>query len=446
VTFARWTTQTKVDGTSELPMPPSLPVPAALQTLIFPVRHRVVPWLRKRYGDVFAISMLGRPAVFLCNPELNRIVFGGPTTTYHAGEGNVILRQIMGKHSVLTTDEEEHQRIRKLLMPSFHGAPLRGYRDMMAQLAAAEVNGWTVDTPFVAHRRMNAVTLEIILRVVFGVAEGPRLDELRSALSKLVSAPTVVYLGEVVPSVRRYGPWKRFRDLHARIDQLLYAEIADRRAQSDATGSDVLSQLVSAQVDGDQLSDAELRDQMITLLLAGHETTATTLAWTLHDLARDTALQDKVIAAVDTGDDKYLEAVVKESMRLHPVIYGVARMLTEDVELGGYRIPAGYTVLPGIGPVHADPAHHTDPQQFRPERFLDGSATTATWLPFGGGARRCLGAGFALLEAGTILREVLLRYRISPARPRPEKTRARNITLAPSGGARIVVHRRAATG
>jgi cytochrome P450 len=431
-----------LDGATTLPLPPTLPLPTALQTAIFPFRHRVVPWLRKKYGDVFTLSMLGRPGVFLCNPDLNRVVFAGPTTTFHAGEGNVVLRQIMGEHSVLTTDEGEHQRIRKLLMPSFHGGPLRGYHGMMSALAVAEVEQWSVGTRFSAHRRMNAVTLEIILRVVFGVSEGRRLDELRTALSKLASAPIAVYLGEVMPSLQRYGPWKRFRELHARVDRLLYAEITERRAQSEAEGTDVLSQLVFVEVDGDRLSDAELRDQMITLLLAGHETTATTLAWTLHDLARDRALQDKVIAAVDAGDDEYLEAVVKESMRLHPVIYGVARMLTEDIELGGYRIPAGYTVLPGIGPIHADPQHHPDPEEFRPERFLDGSATTATWLPFGGGARRCLGAGFALLEATAILREVLVRYRISPERARPEWTRARNITLAPSNGARIVVQRR----
>jgi cytochrome P450 len=435
-------TPTVLDGATTLPLPPTLPLPTALQTAIFPFRHRVVPWLRKKYGDVFTVSMLGRPGVFLCNPDLNRVVFGGPATTFHAGEGNVVLRPIMGEHSVLTTDEAEHQRIRKLLMPSFHGGPLRGYHGMMSALAVAEVEQWSVGTRFSARRRMNAVTLEIILRVVFGVSEGRRLDELRTALSKLASAPIAVYLGEIMPSLQRYGPWKRFRELHAHVDRLLYAEIAERRAQSEAGVTDVLSQLVFVEVDGDRLSDAELRDQMITLLLAGHETTATTLAWTLHDLARDRALQDKVIAAVDAGDDKYLEAVVKESMRLHPVIYGVARMLTEDIELGGYRIPAGYTVLPGIGPIHADPEHHADPEEFRPERFLDGSATTATWLPFGGGARRCLGAGFALLEATAILREVLVRYRISPDRARPESTRARNITLAPSHGARIVVHRR----
>jgi cytochrome P450 family 135 len=426
------------------PLPPGPRLPAPVQLALFPYRHHAIPWLRRRYGDIFSISMLGRPAVQLCTPELNRIVFGGSAATFHAGEGNVILRRVMGEHSVLTTDEAEHQRIRKLLMPPFHGAALRGYRELITRLAVAEVDGWPAGTPFSAHRRMNRLTLEIILRVVFGLGAGPRLDALRAALSTLVSAPMFVYLGEIATGLRRFGPWRRFQLLLARIDDLLYAEIAERRTAPDiADRADVLSRLLTVEVDGDHLTDAELRDQMVTLLLAGHETTASTLAWTLHDLARDKSLQDRAMAAADAGDDKYLEAVVKESMRLHPVIYGVARTLTEEIELGGYRIPAGYTVLPGIGPIHADPARHADPAAFRPERFLDGSATTATWLPFGGGVRRCLGAGLALLEGTVILQAVLAHHHVSADRARPEKARARHITLTPSRGARVTVRRRA---
>jgi cytochrome P450 family 135 len=439
-------TPTVTDHVSQLPTPPGPRWPGIVQIALFPYRHRITPWMRKHYGDVFTVSLLGRPAVMLCSPELNRIVFAGEMTTFHAGEGNQVLRQVMGEHSVLTTDEAAHQRLRKLLMPPFHGATLRGYQEMMSRLAAEEVNRWPVDTPFGAQPRMNALTLEIILRVVFGVVEGPQLEQLRCALAQLVSAPLAVFIGEVVTGLERFGPWKRFRELVTHIDELLYAEIGRRRSAADTAGrSDVLSQLVTAQVDGDRLSDAELRDQMVTLLLAGHETTATALAWTLHDLARDPLLQDKVIAAVDAADDRYLEAVVKESMRLHPVIYTVARTLTKEIELGGYRIPAGYTVLPGIGPVHADPDQHADPEMFRPERFLDGSATAATWLPFGGGVRRCLGAGFAMLEATTILREVMLTYRVAPARTQPEKARARHIVLAPSHGARIITNPRGVT-
>lgn len=430
---------------SELPLPPGPRLPGMVQSAFFPYRHRITPWLRKRYGDIFAVSVLGRRTVMLCSPELNRIVFAGEVTTFHAGEGRIpALARVMGEHSVLTTDDAAHQRIRKLLMPPFHGPALRGYRDMMSQLAAEEVNRWPVDTPFAAQPRMNALTLEIILRVVLGVTAGPQLEELRGALSRLVSASMMMFAGEVLTPLQRFGPWKRFHELTTRIDQLLYAEIRQRRGAGDtADRSDVLSQLVVAQVDGDRLSDAELRDQMVTLLLAGHETTTTALAWTLHDLARDPVLQDKAIDAVDSADDKYLEAVVKESMRLHPVIFAVGRKLTRDVELGGYRIPAGYTVWPGIAPIHADPCQHDDPQIFRPERFLDGSATAATWLPFGGGVRYCLGAGFALLEETTILREVLLANRLASVRTPPEKTRARHIVLEPSDGARIIAHPRA---
>lgn len=439
----------------QLPSPPGLRLPGILQTALFPYRHRITPWLRQRYGDIFAVSQLGRPAVLLCSPELNRAVFTGDVTTFHAGEGRIHLRGVMGEHSVLTTDEAAHQRIRKLLMPPFHGAALRSYREMICQLAAEEVNRWPVNTPFAAQPRMDELTLEIILRVVLGVVDGPQHQELQRLVARLVSAPMTVFAGEVFRPLQRFGPWRRFRNLRLRIDQLLYAEIRQRRSAADtADRRDVLSQLVVTQVDGDRLSDTELRDQIITLLLTGHETVATSLAWLLHDLAHDPVLQDKATAAADAAAaddsnadaDKYLEAVVKESLRLHPVVYAPPRMLARDVELGGYRIPAGCTVWPGIGPLHADPSLHTDPQVFRPERFLDGSATAATWLPFGGGNRRCLGAEFALLEANMILREVLRTHRLAPARRRPEKTRARHIVLAPSRGARIVAHpRRTAT-
>ena len=426
-----------------LPTPPGPRIPAILQVLLYPYRHRVIPLLRRRYGDVVAISLLGRPSVQLCTPELNRTVFAGDVTVFHAGEGNRVLASVLGEHSVLTTDEQQHRRLRALLMPPFHGSAMRGYRDLMERLANAEAATWPTGSSIAAHRRMNAITLEIIVQVVFGVADGPRLEALRGAVTHLVTAPTYIFLGEVITPLQRFGPWKRFERVLDRIDELLYAEIADRRTAPDlAERTDVLSRLLAVDAGDDRLSDVELRDQMLTLLLAGHETTATTLAWTLHDLAHDPDLQARVVEAVDAGDDRYLDAVVKESMRLHPVIYAVARTVTEDVELGGHRIPAGHTVLPGIGPVHADPAHHADPEIFRPERFLDGSATPANWLPFGGGARRCIGAGFALLEATTILRAVLSRYTLSAPRPSREGTRARHITLAPSRGARVVLHRR----
>ncbi|MEE6136077.1 cytochrome P450 [Mycobacterium sp. 050128] len=438
------TTPAATDPLARLPLPPGPRVPGLVQTALFSHRARITPWLRKHYGDVIAVSVLGRPSVLVCSPELTRSVLGGDPTTFHAGEGRFQgLRNVMGEHSVVTTDEAEHQRLRKLLVAPFNGAALRGYRDITNELAAKEIDRWPLGTPFAAQPRMNAATLEIMLRVVLGLHEGPRLDVLRVPLLRLVSASMAVYADEVVPQLQRFGPWKRFRQLLTHIDDLLYAEIRERRnAVQTAQRRDVLSRLITTDVEGDRLSDAELRDQMVTLLLTGHETTAITLSWALHDLAHNPALQDKAIAAVDTGDDKYFEAVIKESMRLHPVVHSVARRLTHDIELGGYRIPAGHIVFAGIGPVQSDPDQHADPHVFRPERFLDGSATASNWLPFGAGVRRCLGAGFGMMESTAILREVLLNYRLTPGRSRPETARARHVVYIPSHGARIIAQRR----
>jgi cytochrome P450 family 135 len=438
------TTPATTSRPAQLPLPPGPRVPGVVQTALFSHRDRITPWLRKRYGDVIAVSVLGRPSVLVCGAELTRSVLSGEPKTFHAGEGRIQgIRNVMGERSVVTTDEAEHQRLRKLLVPPFNGAALRGYQTMMNELAAREIGRWPIGTPFAAQPRMNAVTLEMMLRVVLGLTEGPQLDALRIPFSRLVSASMAVYAGEVVPPLQRVGPWKRFRQLRDHIDDALYAEIRARRSAGQTVDrGDVLSQLIATQVDGDRLSDTELRDQMVTLLLAGHETTAITLSWTLHDLAHNPALQEKAIAAVDSGDDKYFEAVIKESMRLHPVFYAVARRLTHDIELGGYRIPAGYTVFAGIGPVQSDPGQHADPHVFRPERFFDGSATATNWLPFGAGVRRCLGGGFAMMESTAILREVLLNYRLAPGRGRAENARARHVVYIPSHGARIIAHRR----
>lgn len=426
------------------PPPPGPRLPVAVQTLLFSTRrHTWLPKLRRRYGDVVRLRIYPeRSVVEIADVELIRAIFSGSNTVFHAGEGNVILKPVMGEHSVLLTDEDQHLRARKLLMPAFHGAALRGYRDMVSELADAEAARWPTGRPFPTHARMQALTLEVILRVVFGVAEGPRLDELRMLLGRLVDVGPIDILGWHNPKLQRIGPWRRYARGQQRVDELLYAEIGERKLAGDlADRGDVLSRLLLVTVDGERLSDVELRDQLVTLLLAGHETTATALAWALHELARHPALLDRAIRAADgrtQEDDKYLEAVAKESMRLHPVISEVARKLTTDLVVGGYRIPAGHTVMPSIALVQGDPAHHADPEKFRPDRFLGEGPPTGTWLPFGGGVRRCLGAGFSLMEATVMLRSVLSRYRIAADRPRPEPAKARHITMVPARGARVV--------
>jgi len=431
-----------VEAHSVTALPPGSKLPSLVQTILFlTARRQTHTHWRRKYGDVFTSQLAGRRLVVtLSRPEHVRQVFAGSPTIFHAGQGNALLAPVMGDHSVLVTDEDEHLRTRKLLMPAFNGAALRGYGDLMTEIAVDDVAHWPTGRPFAVHPRMNAVTLEIILRVVFGMSDGPRRTDLRPRIRQISEIGPLTVLGWSYPKLGKYGPWKRNWDNLRAADRLLYAEIADRRAAGAAgeltDRDDVLSRLLKAA--GAELSDAELRDQMITLLLAGHETTATALAWSFHELARRPAIQRKAQQAADDGDTNYLEAVAKEAMRRRPVIQNVARMLTEPTEIAGYRLPAGTVVAPSISLVHRDATVHEDPDGFRPERFLGKQPEAGTWIPFGGGVRRCLGAGFSLQEAVAVLREALTRYDLRAERQREEFPKPRNITLVPARGARIV--------
>ncbi|MFL6122550.1 cytochrome P450 [Actinophytocola sp.] len=423
--------------------PPALPpgpnLPPLVQTILFmTARRHLHATRRRRYGDVFTARIAGgRTVVTLTQPAHIRQVFAGAPTIFHAGEGNGMLAPVMGRHSLLITDEDEHLRARKLLMPAFNGAALRGYRDLMAELAVTSVAGWPVGAPFPVHPRMNAVTLEIILRVVFGMSDGPRLAELRPRLRRVTDIGPLTVLGWSYPKLRNVGPFRRNWENLRAVDRLLHAEIADRRGAGDLSErGDVLSTLLTAA--GDEMTDLELRDHMVTLLLAGHETTATALAWSCHELARHPDVLREAQRAADDGDDAYLEAVAKEAMRRRPVIQNVARKLTEPTDIAGFRLPAGTVVAPSISLVHRDPDVYDDPRDFRPERFIGKQPEAGTWIPFGGGVRRCIGAGFSLQEAATVLREALTRYDLRPAQPRPEAAKPRNITLIPAQGARII--------
>lgn len=436
---ARSQARTETPDLTALPPGPSLPT--ALQSLLFIIApYQTMPRWHRQFGDVFSVSLApAGHAVVLANPEHIREVFAGPSTVFHAGEGNAILKQIMGDNSVLLLDEEAHLAARKRVMAAFHGETMRGWGERIEQITTEQMQRWPVGRPFAVHASMNDISLEVIMRIVFGMTDEARFERLRPLLTRLVKVGPTVFLGWMYPQLQKIGPWRRFMALKTQVDELLYAEIAQRRRESDLDGRvDVLSKLLVA---APEQSDEELRDHLITLLLAGHETTASTLAWTFHELARSPRVLARAQQAADDGDDAYLDATVKESMRVHPVIRNVARYLTEPVRVGGYDLPAGVTVFPSIMLVQHTARLWPSPQEFRPERFLDGNPPSTTWFPFGGGIRRCLGAGLAAVESQAVLKTVLRTYDVAPDGSR-EQPKTRNITTVPSRGARVVLTRR----
>ncbi len=419
--------------------------PASVQTVaLLRFRHWFHPYLHKKYGDIYTVRLMpkGRPLIFFTRPEHAKEIFAGDPEIFHAGKGNAILGPVMGEHSLLLQDGAEHRRARKLLMPAFNGQALRTYQDMVTAIACDEVAHWPQGQQFRCHDRMNVLTLEVILRVVFGVTDEKRLAALRPRVNATVNVSPAVLMVWTLPALHRIGPWKAAVQNQVELDELMYAEIRERRRAPDlAERTDVLSRLIrEGEEAGDPLSDMELRDQLVTLLLAGHETTATALAWALYELGRDPDLMRRTQAAADAGDadgDAWLDAVLKESMRLHPVIPMVVRTLMKPQTIAGIDIPRGATVGPSILVAHSREDNYANPGRFDPERFLGHNPPTNTWIPFGGGVRRCIGAGFAMMEGVAVLREVFRA--VDVATVGTDEPLVRNITSVPKQGARIKV-------
>ena len=419
--------------------------PSFLQTVsLLRFRHWFHPYLHQKYGDTYTVRLMpkGRPLVFFTRPEHAKEIFAGDPEVFHAGKGNAILGPVMGEHSLLLQDGAEHKRARKLLMPAFNGHALRTYQGLVTDLARDEVAHWPHGQQFRSHDRMNVLTLEVILRVVFGVTDEARLAALRPRVNATVNVSPAVLLVWGIPALHRVGPWKKALQNQIELDELMYAEIRERRTAPDlAERTDVLSRLIrEGEATGDRLQDIELRDQLVTLLLAGHETTATALAWALYELGRDPELVRRTQAAADAGDadgDAWLDAVLKESMRRHPVIPMVVRTLMKPQTIGGVDVPRGATVGPSILIAHSREDNYPDPERFDPERFLGQNPPTNTWIPFGGGVRRCIGAGFAMMEGVAVLREVFKAVDVTTVGT--DEPEVRNITSVPRRGARIEV-------
>jgi cytochrome P450 family 135 len=431
------------------PLPPGPALPRALQTLLWVLRP--IPFMercRAAHGDVFTVVLpLSGPVVNICDPALIRSVFSDRGDRLRAGEANVVLEPVLGSSSVLLLDGPAHLRQRRLMLPSFHGERMQRYGPLIAGIAARRVEAWRPGRALSLRPEMQAITLDVILRAVFGLDEGERMTRLRSALRRLLDVGRNPF--SLLPQPQwllgPLGPWPRLLRARSACDELLYAEIRRRRGVADlAERDDVLSLLLLARDDhGEAMSDLELRDELMTLLVAGHETTATALAWlfglVLHEPGALRRLEEEALGGTATT---WLDACIAESMRLRPVVPVVARHLTEPLELGGWRLPAGSYLAPNIVLTHRRADTYPDPLRFRPERFLEARPDTCSWLPFGGGIRRCLGAAFATFEMRTVVPEVLRRVRLRPLSRRPEAVRRRGITLVPAHGTRVVVDRR----
>jgi cytochrome P450 len=429
-------------------LPPGPRAPAAVNTARMLQRplESLLGW-RERYGDVFTVPLLVfGTGVYVGDPAAIRDMFTGDQSDLRAGEANAPLAPVLGDRSVLILDGREHLRQRKLLLPPFQGSAVQSFREVIREVAEAEVARWRVGERFTMRDRMRALTFEVIVRVVFGVTEPARIERLRGALVALLDMTTIAVLPQALRrELRGWSPWGRFQKRLRAADLLLYEEIARRRADPRLDErTDVLSLLLRARdEDGEPMTDQELRDELMTMLLAGHETTATGLAFAFDLLGRHPHVLARLRDELASGDDAYLDAVVSETLRLRPVVDAAERTLARPRTIAGWDLPAGIRVYPGILLVHLREDLYPQPHAFRPERFLDGRAESYAWLPFGGGIRRCIGAALAQAELAEVIRTIVTRVELAPTRPEPDPVVLRGVTLVPRHGTPVVVQRTA---
>ena len=430
-------------------LPPGPSAPAIVQAMRW-MRSPVdlMEDCRARFGETFTLRMarIGQ-LVFISDPSSVKRLFSGDRANRLPQGRTFLLEPVLGRRSLLLLEGEEHLRSRRLMLPPFHGERMRAYEGVMAQAADREVDSWPTDERFPLHPRMQSITLEVILRAVFGVDDLARRERLTRLLVRLLdqtSSPRAQVIGLATRRLGRVGPYGRLVRLMEEIDSALLDQIAERRADPQpGERDDILSLLVAARFDdGEPVNDSWVRDQLMTLLLAGHETTATALAWAFDLLFRTPPALQRLRAELAEGRDGYLDAVVTETLRVRPVVPSVGRLITSEAKLGGFELPAGTAVMPSIYLVHMRPDLYPDPGEFRPERFLDGGPETYGWIPFGGGTRRCLGAAFASFEMKVVLRTILRRTVLRPGTDRAEPFGHRNVTLSPRHGTPAILEQR----
>ena len=425
-------------------LPPGPRSPRAFQSLGW--WHRPIAYLercRARYGGRFTIRFVQTPPfVMISEPVEIKQVFTAPPDVLHPGEGARILEPVVGSNSVILLDEAPHLEQRRLLLPAFHGDAMAQLTDLMRETAEREIARWPTGEAIELHPRLQGLTLEIILRAVFGLDPGERLDALRERLTKILEFGNKP--ASVVPALQRGPAFRAFRTAMEETDALLL-DLVDERRRDGAERHDTLALLLAARhEDGSPMSHQEIRDELMTMLVAGHETTASQLAWTFGALARDPRVLRTLREEIDRdGDDAYLTATVQEAMRRRPVLMNAEpRLVVKPIDVGDWHYEPGPVLAACAYLVHHDPAIYDAPYAFRPERFLEEPPGTYTWIPFGGGRRRCIGASFATLEMKLVLREVVARHELAPATGAPERARRRSITISPRAGARTVLRPR----
>ncbi len=418
--------------------PPGPTQPPLIQTMRWLMRP--IAFLeenRRRFGDAFSVTFLGfqSPMVMLSDPAAIRALYTERAHGLPPGR-TFALRPIMGARSILLLEGREHLARRKVMLPPFHGDRMRAYEPIVRAAAEREIDSWPADAEFAVHPRMQAVTLEVIMRAVFGVTDRPELAEALRGLLHRTSSPATQFGMLAARRIGITGPIEKMEREGEALDALLLAIIAEHGEDGD----DILSLLKAARFeDGEPMSDREIRDQLVTLLLAGHETTATALAWTFDLLLRHPHVHARLVAEIDAGDgDAYLRATVAESLRLRPVVPLAGRRLNAPLETETLSLAAGTDVTPAIWLAHTRPDSYPDPYAFRPERFLDTKPDTYAWIPYGGGVRRCLGAAFAELEMRVVLTAVLQRRLLRPVTTNAERVARRNVTFSPARGTRLI--------
>ncbi len=413
-----------------------------------------------RYGDLFTVRRNNyRPAVYLSNPQAIQELFTANPDLFDSGLSNRLLQILLGQHSLSMNlqNRDRHQRQRRLLMPPFHGERMRTYGQLICDITEQVMSQWTIDQPFSARSSMQEIAMRTILSAVFGLHEGKRFEQLRQLLSSLLNSigrplsSSLIFFRSLQRDLGSWSPWGRFLRQKQQIDQLLYAEIQQRREQPDPSGTDILTLLMSVRDEAGQLmTEVELRDQLMTLLLAGHETTASALTWTLYWVDRLPEVRYRLLKELDTlapdSDPNaiarlpYLTAVCQETLRIYPVaLICSPRVLKSPLQLMGYQFEPGTALVPCIYLTHHREDLYPEPKQFKPERFLERQFSAYEYLPFGGGNRHCIGSAFAHFEMKLVLAKILSRFQLVLADSHPVKPVRRGFTLAPPSSMQMVI-------